>query len=264
MLNLIQADLFKLRKSKAIKIIFGIVVINAIIMTAIAYNVSKGSMKDASGIGFLFSDINTISILGAVLAGIFICGDFDTKAIHDAISTGASRSKVIAAKTIVFSCIIALMLLPYAIAVVIALSTGEKFSMGNVGLGFLNLLVVEAGKTFSAADIWKLILIMLTLFIVYIGQLSICVPLAFGLKKPVFVVAIFFGFQILSAQLITLCKSSKIVDNILSWSPFYGDYNLLTIGSGMGDMVKAILVSIMFVFIMGGLTYITFRKTEIK
>jgi len=217
-----------------------------------------------TGVGFLFSDIDMISILGAVMAGVFICGDFDNKTIHDAIANGCSRATVIISKATVFCSAIAFILLPYAIVTGIALSTGSKFSIGPLALGFLHLLTSEAGIAFSASEIWKLLAVMLTLMIVYMAKLSVCVLLAFVLKKPVLVVAIYYGFSILSGQLQGLRGSSTLFDRIFSCTPFGGNYIFLTLQSGTGDIFKAIFVSLIFIIVMIAITYGTFRKLELK
>jgi ABC-2 type transport system permease protein len=265
MYNLILADLFKLRKSMAIKILFGITTVSAMAMSVIAYLIPQGKI-DASmtGIGFLLSDVSIMGILGGVIAGILICGDFDNKTIHDAIASGCSRWTVIVSKVMVLCFGIAFILLPYAIIVGIALSTGYKFSMGPVTLGFLNLLTSEAGTTFSASEILKLLIVMLTLMIVYMAQLCICVPLAFVIKKPVFVVAITYGVSILSGQLLRLTASSALFDSIFAFTPYGGKYAFITLNTTAGYIFKAIAVSLIFMIVMLAVTYSVFRKSEIK
>lgn len=265
MYNLIWADLFKLRKSMAIKLLFGITTVSAAAMAVMANLIPQGKVNASmTGIGFLFSDINVISILGAVIAGIFICGDFDNKTIHDAITNGYSRGTVIAAKAAAFCCAIAFILLPYAIITVVALSTGSGFNMGSVAVGFMNVLTSTAGTVFSAADVWKLFIVMLTLIIVYMSQLIVCVPLALLLKKPVLIVAIYYGFTILCAQLTVLSRSSTVFNRIFSFTPYGGSYTFITLNSGAGDILKAISVSLIFMIVMLAVTYCGFRKSEIK
>lgn len=265
MLNLIQADLFKLYKSKAIKILFAMTTLSAVAMTAIAYLIVQGKLDSGmSGIGFMFSDVNMISILGAVIAGTFICGDFDNKTIHSAIASGCSRSIVIISKAIVFSWTIAFILLPYVIITIIALISGAEFSMGAVAVGFLNIITSNAGATFSASEVWKLLAIMLTLMIVYISQLSVCIPLAFMIKKPVSVVGIYYGLTVFFAQMIEVREKFEIVDNIFKLVPYGGNYSLLNLDSPSGDMIKAIFISIIFSIAMLVVSYSTFKKVQIK
>lgn len=265
MLNLIRADLFKLFKSLSIKILFGITCLCAITLTVMAYFIPRGGIDAGmTGIGFMFSDINIISILGAVLAGTFICGDFDNKNIHDAIASGSSRMAVIVSKALVFFCGIAILVLPYALAAVFALISGFEFGMDAVALGFLNFLTRGSGNALPASEFLKLFAVILTLVIVYASQLSVCVPLAFVLKKPVLVVPIYYAVSVLSAQLIALSASSEALDFILSKTPFGGDYIFLTMDSGTVDIVAAIFGSLVFITVMLAITYGAFRKAEIK
>jgi len=260
---MIRADLFKMRKSHAIKILFVITTLSAVAMTLMAYLIPQGLIDSKmTGIGFMFSDINMISILGAVIAGIFICGDFDNKTIHDAISCGQSRGTIIVSKAIVLFCGIAFILLPYAIVTGIALSSGYELSMGSLGVGFLNIQSLNSGNPYQVLDFLKLLIIMLTLIIVYASQLSICVPLAITLKKPILVVAIYYGFSMFCGQLTSL--SSSVFKRIYACTPYGGRYMFLTMDTQAVDIIHAIFVSLIFVIVMLAITYILFRKSEIK
>jgi len=265
MLNLIQADFFKMRKSSAIKILFGITTLCAIVMVVMAYLIPQGKISNEyTGIGFLFSDADILSILGAVSAGVFICGDFDNKTIHDAITSGCSRSAIIVSKAAVFFCAMVFILLPYAIITCIAMSTGSRFDMGAVSMGFLNILSKDSGIVLSASIFIKMLAVMLTLMLVYIAQLSICVPLAIVLKKPVLVVAIYYGMSIFFGQLAGLSSHISVLDNILSLTPFGGNYSFLTVNSGAGDFLKAIVICLVCIIVMIAITFGIFRKSEIK
>lgn len=265
MYNLILADLYKARKSIAFKIIFGITCASAVAMLIIAYLIPHGKLSPSmAGIGFMLSDVNVTSIIGAVIAGIFICGDFDNRTVHEAIANGHSRCTVVISKAITFSITLILVILPYAIATCIALGIGSKFSMGSISVGFLNILSTESGKTFSSSEIMKLLGIMLTLIILYVAQLSLCVPLAILSKKPVLVVAIYYGLTILCAQLTGLKNSSKVFAHIFACTPYGGDYNLITLATGTSDIIKSIIVSLIFLAVMLAITIIAFRKSEIK
>ena len=265
MYNLILADLFKLRKSMTIKVLFIITIVSSVIMAMMAHMISQGKINsNMSGIGFMFSDVNMIGILGAVIAGVFICGDFDNKIINDAITNGCSRFAIIASKAVVFSIALAFILIPYAIITGVALSTGSKFSMGSTAVGFLHILTSQSDKTFSISQIWKLIAIMLTLIILYVAQLSICIPLALAMKKPLLVVVIYSGFSILCGQLEGLKHSSALFDHIYACTPYGGNYSFITLDTRIGVIFNAIYVSLVFIIVMLAVAYYGFRKSEIK
>ncbi|MBD2870337.1 ABC transporter permease [Paenibacillus arenilitoris] len=265
MLNLIQADLYKLRKSRAIKVLLAMTTVSATVMAVMAYLIPQGQI-DASmtGIGFMFSDMNMISILGGVIAGILICGDFDNKTIQDAIASGFGRAAIVIGKAAVLGVAVALVLLPYAVVTAVALGTGHPFGMENVALGFLHLLTAEGGSAFAAADIWKTVFIILTLLLVYAAQLSICVPLAFLLRKPIFVVAIYYGFSILCAQLMRLGDGSHWFGSLFSSTPYGGRHAFMSLETGAGDMLATAVVSFMFMIVTTAVTYAAFRRAELK
>jgi len=265
MINLIQADLYKMRKSAAIKILFAITTVCAIIMTIFAYLIPQGKISESyTGIGFLLSDINMMSILGAAVAGVFICGDFDNKTIHDAIASGCSRIAIICSKAITFFIAIVFLLLPYAIMTGIALFSGVKFGMGSVGVGFLNILAKDSGTAFDVATFSKMLAVMLTLILVYVAQLSLCVPLALIFKKPVIVSVVYYGFTLLCAQLNGFKNASEVFKNIFSYTPYGGTHTFLTLEAQAGDFGKAIIVSLVYIIVIIAITYSVFRKSEVK
>lgn len=265
MFNLIMADLFKLRKSLYVKLLFIITVISSAAMCFIAYGIQHGKLASKlSGIGFMFSDVNIIGILGAVIAGIFICGDFDNKIIHDAIASGSSRGTIIISKAIAFFCSILFILLPYVLAIFISFGTGSKFSLGSKAVGFLHLLTVDGGMKYSSTDILKLLVLIFSMIIVYLSQLSICVPLALVFKKPVIVAAIYYALSILCAQLSALNNSSTIFANIFACTPFGGNYAFLTLNTTTIYILRTLLVSLFFAILMLILANFSFKKAEIK
>lgn len=265
MYNLILADLYKLRKSMIIKLLFASTTISAVLMVVMAYMITQDKVEPSmTGIGFMFSDINMISILGAAIAGILICGDFDNKTIHDAIASGCSRGAVIITKSIIFCSALAIILIPYMLITLISLGTGLEFNMGSEALGFLYLLTSEAGTVISISEVWRLLLIILTLTILYIAQLSVCLPLALTLKKPVLVLAIYYGFSILSGQLMRIKGTFPVFDRIFAFTPYGSNHIFITLDTGIGDIFTTIIVSLLYLLIMIVISYCIFRKMEIK
>lgn len=263
MYNLICADLYKLRKALAMKILFLIMLFAAIGMSIIAYLVGKGQLSSSmTGIGFLLSDVHMISLIGAAAAGMFICGDFDNRTIHDAIANGYSRGEILYSKALVFLLASMFLLLPYFAATLIAIGTGANFSMDSASLGFLHL--ITANVSLASSSIGKLIVLMLTLLIVYAAQLSICIPMALGFKRPVVVIIFYYAFTLLSAQLGSLKASSKSLGDIFSLTPYEWGYSLINLNTSSSYILQDILVSLIFIFVMLAVTYFIFRKSEIK
>lgn len=264
MINMIKADLYKMRKSITMKVVFLITLICSILMALMSYFIADGSLSDTySGITFLFADANMTSILGSVLAAVFICSDFENKVISTEISSGTSRFTIIIGKIISYFIAIVVIMIPYAIVSIGGVISGNEFSMGQ-GVGFLNLLQSGQSSSLSANDILKLILVALVLIVVYLGQFIVCVPIAFKVKKPVIVVAVYYTFTIVVAQLSNLAAKSDAFNNVLSLTPYGGKYSFLTLESSGGDIVKALVVSIIFIAIIGAIAYLLFRKEEVK
>ena len=116
MFNLIKADLYKMRKTKSIKILFLLCCISSTLMSVISYQLTNVNLShDIIGIGSFFTDFQMISLVSVIFISLFICNDFDNKTIHDSISTGYSRSSIIICKTITYFISILIFLLPYVI-----------------------------------------------------------------------------------------------------------------------------------------------------
>ncbi|MGF7047657.1 ABC-2 type transport system permease protein [Paenibacillus sp. DS2015] len=267
MFNLMKADLYKLRKSTAIQIFLGIMCLSAVLVTVISYLLAQGRLgMEISGTASLLSDAAMVSIIGSIIAGIFICGDFENKTIHNAVLCGTGRGTVMVAKALVYFFVIALMVLPYSVITGIAFCTGYEFGTPFVASVFLDILANESGLQVTLPLIVKLCAIMLTMMIVYAAQLSICVLLAFVLKKkPVLVVGIGVIVSMLLAQATLLKESYPSWGTVFSYTPFAIGYPpLMTLDAAPSDFIKAILVSLVFIAIMLAITYITFRRTELK
>lgn len=265
MINLIRADLFKMYKSGMIKILFLITLCCAGLMALMAHMISQGNLSvSMSGITFMFADTNMMSILGAMIAGVFICGDFDNKTIHSAISSGHSRGTVIIAKSIVFMVANLVLLLPYAIITSVVTGMGLGFDMGGASVGFSYMLTTTVFESGSAMLFMKQIAAVLVLILVIVSQLCLCVPLAILIRKPVLVIAIYYGFSILSGQLMLLSKNSLVLDKLISFTPYAGSHPFITVQSPVLDFIKAISVSVLFIIIMIAITFSIFRKSDIK
>lgn len=265
MINLVHADLYKLKKTFSLKIILGITTVSAVIMAIIAYLIPLGKIDvSMSGIGFLLSDMSMISILGAVISGAIISGDFENKTIHDAITNGCSRRSVILSKVIIFSISLAFLLLPYVVVTGAGIALGHEYGMDSVASGFLNLLTTTSNTKLPFSEVGKLLVLMLALLFVYVAQLSICIPLVLIIKKPIFVVAIYYGFSFLCGQLARLRESSRVFRHIFDATPYGGNYTMLSLETGNRDIIGAIVVSIIFTIVILGITIGIFRKMELR
>jgi len=118
MINLLRAELFKLRKSTAFKVCFLLSCASAMALTYFSHAIAIGSFSNSiSGSASGLSEFVIISLLGSLLTGIMVCSDFETKTIHDAIACGKGRSSVVLSKVLVYVLIITLLFVPYELTV---------------------------------------------------------------------------------------------------------------------------------------------------
>jgi ABC-2 type transport system permease protein len=265
MLNLIYADLYKLSKSTAIKVCIILSCISAIALTYISHSIATGAMSDtirgsAAGLG----DVMIVFLLGSLMAGFLVCSDFESKLIHDAVACGNGRIAVVISKTLVYILLVALLVLPYAIATIVGFCTGAEFTTPFVPSIFLDILANKTGLGLTPAVICKIIVVSLITMLVYAARLSICLPIAFKVRKPVVVMAIGFAFGFLSQLVIALTKDVPILGDILSNTPFAMGDNVVTMEAGAGMLFKVTGSSFVLLIIIAAITYRLFRKAEIK
>lgn len=257
---LIQADLFKIRKSSLIKILLLLSVISAIMMYLAANLLAKGDLTLANGVQLasFFSDPQMISLLGCVTAGVFITSDFENKAIEHAISSGKGRLSIVSSKMTALALILLWLMLPYFVFNVACQLLDQEF------LAFLQtplLHLAAQSSSLSASDAGKLVLIFLTILLQTIAQLSITLPIIFLLRKPVLVMAVSYFLQLLLGPLASLNQQTKA---IMSYTPFGLDGTKLTMTAKSAVFVEYMGISLLFILFMIIIAYLIFRKAEVK
>jgi ABC-2 type transport system permease protein len=265
MLNLIRADLYKLRKSLALKICFLVTCVSAGALTYISHAIATGSMSaSVSGNASGLSDICMMALLGSLMTGVLVCSDFETNAIHDAVTCGSGRISVVVSKALVYLLLIAFLLLPYGVATVVGFCSGAEFTKPFVPTVFLGILANETGISLTAAAICKIILLSLIAMLVYAARLCFCLPLAFKLRKPVAIMAIGMATDFLVDLVIRLLNGVPVISNILSFTPYSKGLAYLTMGASVGTLLEVIVVNIVYFAVMTGITFLLFRRAEIK
>ncbi len=265
MLNLIRGEFYKLRKSISLKICFLLSCICAVAIILVSHFIAIEKMSaDVSASASGLTEIVIVSLLGSLMAGILICSDFETKTIHDAVTCGKGRRTVVFSKAIVYVIIIALLLLPYLIATIIGFCTKAQYSSPFVASVFIRILYDGAGIPISPDSIVKIIMISISTMLVHAARLSICIPLAFKIRKPVVILAFGFTFNALIDLILGLFDDIPVISDVISITPFSRNFLMLTMESGAGIIVKAIISSIVFIMIMTIITAQTFQKAEIK
>lgn len=262
--NLIKADVYKIRKSTALKVSFLISLMSISLLAVVLYNVSHGNIgTEAMGTLSILADAMMVSLLSSLVIGLIVCGDFKSKNIHSEITLGG-RGTIVLTKTITSMLITAIMICPYAAFAVIAFSSNIDFApLEGIPSMFINIMTNEAGVAIDGSAIGKSILLCLIGILVYIARLSICVPVAFIVRSPVAVMAVgivsAFGFD----NMVSAVDDVPVLGDLVAYTPYAIIYDL-NMDVGVTTMIKAILWSIVFIFLMALLTYTFFRKSEIK
>lgn len=265
MLNLLRSEFYKMRKSVSLKICLLLSCISAAALIIISHNIAVGKMSaDIAGSASGLTEIVIVSLLGSLMTGLLICGDFETKTIHDAITCGNGRSTVVITKMLMYILSMMLLLLPYAAAVLAGYLSGARFTSSFVMSVFFRVLTEVAGSGVTLEKVGKILAIFILTMLVYAARLCICVPLAFKLKKPVVILAIGFLFSALIDLVIGLISDVPVISKIISCTPFSRDFILMTMNTGAGMMIKAAASSMIFLGLITELTYLVFRRDDIK
>ncbi len=258
--NLFKATMYRVVKSTGIKVAAGLTWAAAVLYYVFANMVAEGSLaaEQAGSITGL-GDAMILWLFGALAVSLLIGGDFEHKTIHGAIRFG--RGKMIANYLLVFVVVITVLVLPYTIGSLVCVLSGADFSGAEgtiISLYMGNVFAYEEGMT------GKLVLSYVAGLCVYIGQLSICVPVAVKVKKPVVVTAFGFFFGMITALISTLASKVELLDNIYQLTPYRYGVDKVGVAAETGDMWMAVVVSLIFTALMGGVTYLVFRKADIK
>lgn len=264
MLNLFRADLYKFKKSKGFKFYILVSFLCVTLLAVILHNVATGNIgNEILGSVSLLVDAMMVSLLASLMIGSYICGDFQSKTIHSEVGC-TTRGKVILVKSFSSMFVTALITLPYAIVAVFCYVSKIEFTQFNgIPSLFIHILSNSQGVDVTAGNVVKSIILVLVGVLIYAARLSICIPVAFKVRKSVVVMAIglvaAFGFDMLTQALTDIPVIGTIFDN----TPYAVIYDL-NMNVATGTILRAVIDSVIFIVVMIGLTYTMFRKSEIK
>jgi ABC-2 type transport system permease protein len=237
--------------------------ISAAALVYISHGIAVGNFsKDIAGSASGLSEIVIMALFGSLMTGILVCSDFESKTIHASVTRG--RLAVVLSKTLIYVMIHALLLLPYMAVTLITFCTGVKFPALFIPSVFTQILYNETGAGITAGILAKIIVISLITMLVHAARLSVCIPLAFKIRKPVVVLVIGFAFDALIDLLISVLSKVELLKSVISFTPYERKYILLEMNTSAGTLIKAAICSIIFIGLMAALTYKIFKKAEIK
>ena len=267
MFNLIKADFYKINRSMIYKVLFLIAAISAVTTTLVSHFVGTGDMEMSSaGSAALLTDVVMLNLLGSVVAGQLICGDFENKLIQSAVAGCSGRGTLVCAKMITYTLLIGLITLPYALCAVVGYASGAAFGAPYSASVYLNILFETNTVDFSVGMLLKYIAITAIMALAYTAQTSFVFFLAFVLKNKALIVtaAGFLTCTLIGMTSSLLSSSSETVEKVISYTPFSADAYNLNHASEIGMMLKVVAISVVFIAVFTGLSIAAFRKTEIK
>lgn len=265
MFNLIKADHYRMFKMQAVRLCMLVSIISALIMGVVLHGVYKGTITlDTSSAFALVSDTMLIMVLGAILVGVLVCGSFDTKNIHDEIACGNGRLTIVISKMITISFFVILLTLPYTFMTVIGFASKVGFGVYvGVPSSYFNILSNVPGVPVNKEYILKAIVLSMIITLTYIAKMSICIPIAFKVRKSIPVIIVGFVSTFFFDIIAALTKGKEGVAGFVHYLPFTLVYEL-TLDCSVNLMVKSVICSILFMSAMLLDTYFSFRKSEIK
>ena len=258
---LFEATVYRMRKSTGVKIAIGLLFAAAILYYVLAAMIAAGKL-DAASAGSVtgLGDSMMIWLFGSLVTGILVGSDFENKTIHGAIKFG--RKKIIANYMLAFAVAVLIMVLPYTLGSIICVFS--KVNMQGAEGTVISIFMSNILEYTKNVFIGKLLLSYIAYAITYIGQLSICIPVAIKLKKTVAVTAFGFFFGMITALLATLASKVKLLDHIYQLTPYHYGIAQLGINARISDMFMGIVVSLIFAGIMGLLSWCILKKANIK
>lgn len=260
MLNLIQSDFYRIFHSKTIKILLTMTTIFAIILIFGTHLIAEGKLSEEFvSLIFMTSDMNIITLVGAVLAVHIISGEFESRNMQHLVTSGYSRFKIAISKAITYCTMLAIVISPYFIAATIAMLANINLQ-ANAIIGGIMMVV----QTADVVELSKAFTLLVVIALVYIGQLSTTIVFAFLFKKASLVIPMFYFISIASGQVALYQEQLGDAANILKLTPFAPDFISINTGTSNGTLIAASITSVLYIVAMTVLACLYFKKREIK
>ena len=260
MINQLRADLYILRHSGTAVLCLLACLVCAALYTWLQHGLATGDLSPASASGVQgLSDILLISLLGPLLYGVMLSQPFETKSVHNAL-LASGRGAFVASKTVIAALLVATLSVPYGVAVLVGRATGAEFAPA-LPTAF-SMLLVEGGDL-TAEGAWSIVAVTVTSALVMAAKLSVCLPLAIWLQRPLVVMAVGFVWSFLADLLASAAADVDGLDALVRLTPFAQEHVPMP-GSTGTELLAAVAVSVVFVALMGLVSWVIFRRADVK
>lgn len=260
MKNLVKATCYRMIKSNGVRISYLLTALAAASYYVLVHQIAAGSLSAANagsvtGLG----DPMVLWLFGPLVTGLLICLDFENRTIHGAMCYG--RGKILLHYMVVYTAAILLLTLPYLLGSLFCIIRDVNMT-GAEGI----TLSVYMDNVFRAGTVsaGKLAMSYLSWVFVYVGQISICIPIAIKTRKTIVVTAFGFFFGMLTALLAALAEKSAPLDAIYGITPYAYTFTEINAEASYAKLFCVIVVSVVYMGVMGAVAYLLFRKAEIK
>lgn len=260
MINQLRADLFVLRHSGAAMLSLLVCAVAAALYIWLQHELALGNLgaEAASGVQGL-SDVLLVSLLGPLLYGVVVAQPFETKSVHNAL-LASGRGAFVASKTVIAAALVTALSLPYGLAVLVGRATGAEFTPA-IPTSF-SLLLAERGDL-TADGAWSILAVTVASGLLMAAKLAVCLPLAIWLKRPLVVMAAGFVWSFLADLLGAQAADVDGLDALVRLTPFAAEH-LPTPGFTGGELAGTVAVSLVFIALMGVLSWLIFRRSDVK
>jgi len=190
--------------------------------------------------------VSSLYLVGSVYAGIFFTSAFQERMIQSAVMAGNSRFKIVISKCIgYYTAMIIFIFCPIFIA---TLTMTGILGVGTIATGNIIFVMLRT--------------ILLVIF-VNIATMSVCIPISFFSKNIGLSIGINVGVILIWNGLVQSFIASPEVMKVLQYTSM-GQSFLIFGKLSTSDILRAIVVSVVTIFTSVFVTYIKFRKEELK
>ena len=217
-MNVLKCEFIKLAKNTSFKITLAIVwIVSAAFGFAVTQNISDYAdyyecFDGLNGMLNDFADSAMYAVIGAVMAALFICADFENRTIQESITCGNSHLNIVAGKILVYTLSLVVICLPYPLIFggMIAARTG--WGVANCGAA-------------GAALVGKLMLFFVTVFFSYLPMILFFVFVSFLVRKvgvsfAVNIPVMLVGNRVLAMYMRSFDGESNLITKLYDYSLF--------------------------------------------
>lgn len=184
-MNILKCEFIKLKKSVAFKVTWLVMACFAVL-----YGFMVASSGDEyNGLLLLmnsFSDSLLYIIVGSIIAGLFICNDFENRTFQESITCGNSHLSVIASKAFVYtlSAVAAYIHYPIISSIIVAAKYGWGFeTAGASGVDFVVRMALLLVSIFFSYLPMMMLFVMVCFFVQKTG-------ISFAINMPMMMIGI--------------------------------------------------------------------------